>query len=319
MAALTFDDGPDDDTTEALLDILAAAEVPATFFVVGQLLDTETWPLIRRMHDEGHEIANHTFRHARHFDRQYGENSAHWVLSEIELCEMAINLALNTESTRDFRRARRAVFEQIEWDTSAEDTVATIGSIQERYEMWLAEHSVNPRRSRYFRPPGGAPYYGSNDFAPAVHNRWAEAMERSGMLQVIWHRDTRDWSVGRRSDQNYVFKETLTRLLNAIHRGGIVLMHDRSNPEICARRPVPRLRVGGYRICHPRALRAAGVRMLDRRAAARAACRCRRRPAPEADRRRSDQSAYATLIRTSARIIAIRLDIARSWEQRRSC
>ncbi len=232
VAALTFDDGPDDDTTGALLDILAAAQVPATFFVVGRILDSDSHPLIHRMHDEGHEIGNHTFRHARQFDRVMGVNSAHWVLAEVELCEIAINLALHTETTRDFRRARGDVFGDLHWDTSPEDTVAAYPEIRDRYELWLADRALNPRRSAYFRPPGGAPFYGGSDYAPAIHNQWGDAMERSGMLQVLWHRDTRDWELARRNDEDEVFKLTLARLLEAIHQGGIVLMHDRSNPEI---------------------------------------------------------------------------------------
>ena len=37
---LTFDDGPDPEHTPRLLDALAAASVPATFFVIGGVLAT---------------------------------------------------------------------------------------------------------------------------------------------------------------------------------------------------------------------------------------------------------------------------------------
>lgn len=60
--ALTFDDGPDPDWTPAILDILKAHQVKATFFVVGS--EAERYPeLIRRIIAEGHEIGNHTFTH----------------------------------------------------------------------------------------------------------------------------------------------------------------------------------------------------------------------------------------------------------------
>jgi len=62
QVCLTFDDGPDPNYTPAVLDILAAAGVKATFFVVG--MSAVRWPaLIRRMLTEGHEIANHTWSH----------------------------------------------------------------------------------------------------------------------------------------------------------------------------------------------------------------------------------------------------------------
>ncbi|KAH0491983.1 hypothetical protein TgHK011_003383 [Trichoderma gracile] len=70
--ALTFDDGPWE-YTEELLDLLDNHGVKATFFVTGRNLgkgaindETKDWPrLIRRMKDEGHQIASHTWSHQR--------------------------------------------------------------------------------------------------------------------------------------------------------------------------------------------------------------------------------------------------------------
>jgi cellulose synthase/poly-beta-1,6-N-acetylglucosamine synthase-like glycosyltransferase/peptidoglycan/xylan/chitin deacetylase (PgdA/CDA1 family) len=62
VICLTFDDGPDPKYTPAILDILKARGVPATFFVVGK--EAEQSPnLIRREYKEGHEIGNHTYSH----------------------------------------------------------------------------------------------------------------------------------------------------------------------------------------------------------------------------------------------------------------
>jgi cellulose synthase/poly-beta-1,6-N-acetylglucosamine synthase-like glycosyltransferase/peptidoglycan/xylan/chitin deacetylase (PgdA/CDA1 family)/spore germination protein YaaH len=60
--ALTFDDGPDSRWTPMILDTLRSRGVKATFFVVGQNVDTEQ-RLLQRVYDEGHEIGNHTYRH----------------------------------------------------------------------------------------------------------------------------------------------------------------------------------------------------------------------------------------------------------------
>jgi peptidoglycan/xylan/chitin deacetylase (PgdA/CDA1 family) len=65
--SLTFDNGPDPEVTPAVLDALAAAQVPATFFAVGRLLTPETLPLLRRARAEGHAVGNHTFHHAKPF------------------------------------------------------------------------------------------------------------------------------------------------------------------------------------------------------------------------------------------------------------
>lgn len=57
--ALTFDDGPSR-YTEEVLDLLAAAEIKGTFFVMGR--QAERFPdVIRRMAAEGHQIENHGF------------------------------------------------------------------------------------------------------------------------------------------------------------------------------------------------------------------------------------------------------------------
>ncbi len=60
--ALTFDDGPDPDTTPDVLDILKRTKVAATFFIIG--VNGEQHPdLLRREVAEGHELGNHTFTH----------------------------------------------------------------------------------------------------------------------------------------------------------------------------------------------------------------------------------------------------------------
>jgi len=60
--ALTFDDGPDPVSTPALLDLLREKGVRATFFVVGQRV--ESYPeVVRRAQAEGHLIENHTWSH----------------------------------------------------------------------------------------------------------------------------------------------------------------------------------------------------------------------------------------------------------------
>ena len=60
--ALTFDDGPDGRWTPQILDTLRSRGVKATFFVVGQNVDTHQ-RLLQRIYDEGHEVGNHTYSH----------------------------------------------------------------------------------------------------------------------------------------------------------------------------------------------------------------------------------------------------------------
>lgn len=60
--AITFDDGPGAHTAR-LLDALKEYGVKVTFFVQGQFVEKSPG-LITRMHQEGHQVANHTYSHA---------------------------------------------------------------------------------------------------------------------------------------------------------------------------------------------------------------------------------------------------------------
>jgi peptidoglycan/xylan/chitin deacetylase (PgdA/CDA1 family) len=79
LIALTFDDGPYPIETPLLLDVLAELRVPATFFLIGD--DADHYPaLVRRIEQEGHEIANHTQTHPSNFEAL----SAAQVTSELD-------------------------------------------------------------------------------------------------------------------------------------------------------------------------------------------------------------------------------------------
>ena len=58
---LTFDDGPSSNTA-AILDILAAYDVKATFFVTGKTKEMYI-PLYQRIVEEGHTLGMHSFSH----------------------------------------------------------------------------------------------------------------------------------------------------------------------------------------------------------------------------------------------------------------
>src|SRR6059058_3920715 len=90
QVAITFDDGPDPRWTPKILDILKAANVKATFFVVG--VNAERYPeLVRRIVNEGHEVGNHTYYHP---------NLALWWPEHIRLELNATQLLLETITGR---------------------------------------------------------------------------------------------------------------------------------------------------------------------------------------------------------------------------
>jgi peptidoglycan-N-acetylglucosamine deacetylase len=60
--AMTFDDGPHKEQTPRLLDMLKQRGLKATFFVCGQCV-AEYPQIAKRIVDEGHEIASHSWSH----------------------------------------------------------------------------------------------------------------------------------------------------------------------------------------------------------------------------------------------------------------
>lgn len=81
---LTFDDGPHEYTKD-VLDILKRENVPAVFFLIGKNV-AQNEALVKRMHEEGHQIGNHSYEHSVHFDWQ----SSSKMLEEINKTSAAI-------------------------------------------------------------------------------------------------------------------------------------------------------------------------------------------------------------------------------------
>ncbi len=86
--ALTFDDGPDEGATAAVLDILLRYRVRASFFLVGSKVRRAP-ELVRRILAEGHTVANHTYSHRALFPLSSGRA----VRDELERCAEAIGEA----------------------------------------------------------------------------------------------------------------------------------------------------------------------------------------------------------------------------------
>ncbi len=106
MIALTFDDGPDEDFTPQILDILKKYNAKATFFVVGQKVEWNP-EIVKRAYDEGHEIGNHTFTHIN-----ICKNSNEKILKEISETQQAIKNVTGYEPNL-FRPPYRAMNESL--------------------------------------------------------------------------------------------------------------------------------------------------------------------------------------------------------------
>jgi peptidoglycan/xylan/chitin deacetylase (PgdA/CDA1 family) len=85
--AITFDDGPHPQNTPRLLDILAARNIKATFYVIGRSVDLHPG-VLRRTVAEGHEIGNHS--HTHRLLSKLGESE---VRQEMQRCQDAVGRA----------------------------------------------------------------------------------------------------------------------------------------------------------------------------------------------------------------------------------
>lgn len=62
VIALTYDDGPNPDHTETLMEVLDSYGARATFFLIGKWAEGEPG-LVRALAEAGHALGNHTYSH----------------------------------------------------------------------------------------------------------------------------------------------------------------------------------------------------------------------------------------------------------------
>lgn len=110
--ALTFDDGPNTTTTNAVLDILEQHEAVATFFLVGDHINTESAAVVKRAFAMGCEIANHSGTHSHMPDL-----SAEAMLEEVRFVDACV-YQITGAHTKFFRPPYLAV-NQLMYDTIA--------------------------------------------------------------------------------------------------------------------------------------------------------------------------------------------------------
>lgn len=89
---LTFDDGPSSKVTPQVLDILKKYDIKATFFVIGAYAEQNP-DMIKRIFNEGHQIANHSYSH----NYKYIYANADNFKEEVERAENVIKSILGDE------------------------------------------------------------------------------------------------------------------------------------------------------------------------------------------------------------------------------
>jgi peptidoglycan-N-acetylglucosamine deacetylase len=125
--ALTFDDGPDPRVTPMILDILARHGVKATFFVIGAWVERHR-DLLRRMHEQGHVIGNHTFHHHRagaFYRGRYWDDEIHRAEEAIEdalgVTPALFRPPMGIRTLHQSAALRRRGYRVVTWTRSARD------------------------------------------------------------------------------------------------------------------------------------------------------------------------------------------------------
>ena len=143
--ALTYDDGPNDIATDALLDLLARHNARATFFMIGRFVRQRP-EIVRRVHAAGHLIGNHTDTHP-----WLSFLSARAIREELRACNQALEDAIGApihylrpphgaRRSMVFRAAEELGLKIVQWNTmgydwrpiSAERIVANVTRGRER-------------------------------------------------------------------------------------------------------------------------------------------------------------------------------------------
>jgi len=135
--ALTFDDGPNDPHTLGLLELLAKASVPATFFLIGRYVRQRP-EIAKAIAAAGHVIGNHTHTHPLLIFQ-----SASQVRDEILQCRDAIHDAVGEHSNLfrppfggrrpgTFSLIRRLGLEPVMWNVTGYDWSAPSAEYIER-------------------------------------------------------------------------------------------------------------------------------------------------------------------------------------------
>lgn len=137
-AYLTFDDGPSC-LTESYLDILKEEGAKATFFLIGQQIDSDMAEIIKREIDEGHEIGVHTYCHEANEIYANEESCFKDIMKMREQIERqfsyeaklvrfpwgSANSYISTFRKNIINKIHENGMEYEDWNVSAEDSVGT--------------------------------------------------------------------------------------------------------------------------------------------------------------------------------------------------
>jgi len=126
VLALTFDDGPDPESTPGVLDALARHQARATWFVLVDRAEANP-DLIRRMLAEGHEVGLHGADHTRLTAMKAGEIRHHLASGASRLARLTgrpprwFRPPYGSQNLRSYLAARRCRLQVVVWSADCAD------------------------------------------------------------------------------------------------------------------------------------------------------------------------------------------------------
>ena len=139
LVALTFDDGPTVGITDRVLDVLEENHAVASFFLIGQQITEETEYLVKRAHDMGCTIENHSKTH-----QSMPKQSEQEIVDEIK--ETSDRIEKIVEEKPEFFRPPYIDYDQKMYDLIDLTFISGYGC-----EDWLPEVSAKERTERLLK------------------------------------------------------------------------------------------------------------------------------------------------------------------------
>lgn len=214
---LTYDDGPTPGVTEPLLDLLRKYNVKATFFMLGGSVKGQERTL-RRMRDEGHILANHSYSHANLASNVYYLD-INALLHEVRDSNSKIHPYMNPAHRMYFRAP---------------------------YGAWTASHAAKLNKMRDLRDYIGPIFW---NVGGEISPRGTRPMSASQI------RAAADWDCWSNNPKKGIYPIPVDVCAAGYFKeieskgGGVVLMHDKSIKTVqMSAKLIPMLINAGYEI-----------------------------------------------------------------------
>lgn len=186
-AMLTFDDGPHATLTPMLLDKLREYKAHATFFLLGSKAINHP-ELVKRISDEGHEIALHGWNHN--------------IMTKIPREQLNSHLLQTSKVITDVVKTLSAPVPKPQTNSSVPSTPTKSSQTKS------SSKSSGKQPISLVRPPYGNTNAQVNEFLKA-----------SGLQVILWSLDSKDWET---SDP----KAIEDNVVQNVEPGDVILFHD---------------------------------------------------------------------------------------------